>query len=115
MQIVNDLTTSLHNRACLFRSVHSAAQAAQLPELPEQHDLRQRTATFILAHPDHRAVALLGDQFEIPPLEDGTQILNRVGYCEWLKKPGSYGGDLEVRILAELLQVDITVFSVRRH
>ena len=113
MHIGNDLTTPLHNRACLWRSVHRGAQDAKLQDLPGQDDLRKLTADFILSHPYHPAVRSVSGSFEINT-EDGTQNMTVEEYCDWLKLPGSYGSDLEVLILAVLLEVDITLFSVRR-
>jgi hypothetical protein len=43
----------------------------------------------------------------------GPEILTREDYCDWLTKPASHGGDLEVQILSQLLKVDIIVFSMR--
>jgi hypothetical protein len=115
MHTVDDLTTPLHNRSCLFRSVDCGATYAQLPGLHGHKLLRQRTADFILTHPKHSAVKVYGGVFEVNKEEEGAVNMNLKDYGDWLKDPSSYGGDLEVRILAELLEVDITLFSLRSH
>jgi hypothetical protein len=115
MHTVDDLTTPLHNRSCLFRSVECGATHAQLPGFHEHKLLRQRTAEFILTHPKHSAVKVHGGMFEVNKVEEGAVNLNLKEYGDWLKDANSYGGDLEVRILAELLEVDITLFSLRSH
>jgi hypothetical protein len=123
MCIVTALITQLHPRSCLFYSVHGAAKDAGLLDVPRPQDLRFMTANFMSNHPEHPAVKHCGGgRGAVANLEinstDTSGVATKIietpeAYCARLRLRDTFGGDLEVQILAILLEVDILVYSVR--
>lgn len=80
------------DNSCLFRSVAFSAYGS-----PEYfHTLRQAVANVISSQPDEYTDAILGKE--------------RSSYISWILQDQSWGGAIELKILAEHL--DITIYSL---
>jgi len=82
--------------SCLFASIGFLTTGGTLPD-NSCHELREECAGHILAQPSVFTELLLGK-----PLED---------YLTFIRSPHEYGGENEIRILAELRNVNICVVS----
>jgi hypothetical protein len=83
--------------SCLFASIHFLSQNGVLdPEAPRE--LREHCAQTILSDQERYNELYLGK----PPAE----------YAEWIREQLNYGGEVEILILADFLQLKICVVSI---
>ncbi|GAM89343.1 hypothetical protein ANO11243_073800 [Dothideomycetidae sp. 11243] len=84
------------DNSCLFRALGSALLSAEIDGMTE---LRSTVAQRIQADPDTFSAAVLGK-----PPDD---------YCEWIQRPESWGGGIEMSILSQEFDVEICSLNVQ--
>jgi ubiquitin thioesterase OTU1 len=83
------------DNSCLFNSI---AYALDDTNPSAAHELRSVVAGFIMSDPDTYNEAVL---------ERGNKA-----YCDWILKDTSWGGDVELGILADYYNIEIVAINV---
>lgn len=82
------------DNSCLFHSISYAFSK----NMYTPNDLRYRVASYIKQHQDFYNEAILGRKVN--------------DYCEWICKPNTWGGSIEMNILSEILEIQIDSIQI---
>ncbi|KAF5836445.1 hypothetical protein DUNSADRAFT_5951 [Dunaliella salina] len=98
-------------RLALQKSASSNGGVSSCNSKPLQYQqLREAAAAHIRAHPDEYLPFILSEEATTNGVDDGLSVLER--YCQELESTASWGGQLELSVLAQVLKRPIKVYAV---